>query len=194
MPCYWRHTMTKLIVSEFISLDGVIEAPQNWHFPFVTDDMQSHVMASIMNSDSAMFGRNTYEEFASFWPNASADEMGPMADKLNNQPKYVVSNSLKTADWNNSTIISGDVARAIRDLKAQPGGTIAITGSAKLVQSLLEQGLIDELQLYVHPIIVGKGKRLYSDGMSQSAGLKLIESQKYDGGVMLLRYAPADAS
>jgi dihydrofolate reductase len=185
--------MRKLIVSEFISLDGVIEAPQNWHFPFVTDDMQTHVMQSMMDSEGAMFGRVTYEEFASFWPNASADEMGPMADKLNNQPKYVVSNSLKNADWNNSTIISGDVAQAIRDLKQKPGGTIAITGSAKLVQSLLDQGLIDELQLYVHPIIVGRGKRLYGDTMTQPAGLKLIENRKFEGGVMLLRYAPAPA-
>lgn len=180
--------MKKLIVSEFISLDGVIEAPQDWHFPYVTDDMQEVVNASLHESDGAMFGRVTYDEFASFWPHQEGNAFG-IGDKLNNQPKYVVTNTLDKADWNNTTIIRGDVVEQIRKLKSEGEGTLAITGSATLIQFLSDNDLIDEYLLFVHPVIVGSGKKLFKDGMNK-ASLKLIGQQTFNGGVILARYAP----
>lgn len=180
--------MRKVIASEFISLDGVIEAPQNWHFPYVTDDMMAEVTTQLMGADAFLYGRTTYEEFASYWPTATDDETG-IADKLNSTPKYVVSTTLQKAGWKNSTLIKGQVADEIRKLKQQPGGNIGMTGSATLIQALLGAGLIDELRLLVHPIVVGKGKRLFRDGMD-TAGLKLVESRAFKGGVVLLVYQP----
>jgi dihydrofolate reductase len=180
--------MRKIIVSEFVSLDGVIEAPQNWHFPFVTDDMMQIVMSQLMGADAYLYGRKTYEEFASYWPNATDDGSG-MADKLNRTPKYVVSTTLQSVDWQPATLIKGNVAEEIRKLKQGPGGDIGLTGSATLIQSLLKGGLIDELQLMVHPVVVGSGKRLFKDGMDK-ADLKLVETKVFDGGVVLLVYRP----
>jgi dihydrofolate reductase len=162
--------MRKIIVSEFMSLDGVIEAPEKWHFPFVTDDMMEEVMAQLLGADAMLYGRQTYQDFAGFWPTQTTDESG-VAAKLNNAPKFVVSSTLEKADWNNSTLIIG------------------MTGSATLIQSLLPTGLIDELRLLIHPIVVGSGKRLFKDGM-ESGTLKLIESKTYSGGVVLLVYQP----
>src|SRR5687767_1830079 len=122
--------MRKIVVSEFISLDGVIEAPETWHFPYMSEDMQADVMEQVFSFDAAMYGRVTYEAFASFWPSYTDDTSG-LADRLNNQSKYVVSTTLKKADWNNSTIISGNIAEEITKLKQQPGGNISMTGSAK---------------------------------------------------------------
>jgi dihydrofolate reductase len=179
--------MRKLIVSEFISLDGVIEAPQNWHFPFVTDDMQQEVMKSILDPEALLMGRVTYQEFASYWPTAEDDGSG-LANKLNSTPKYVVSTTLDKADWNNSTIINGSVVDEIRKLKQQGDGIIGLTGSATLIDSLMEAGLIDEFQLMVHPVVVGSGKRLFKEGSKTT--LKLVGSQPFQGGVILLRYQP----
>lgn len=184
--------MRKIIVSEFLSLDGVMEAPEEWHFPYISDDMQAHIQQQILAGDAALYGRVTYETFASYWPNANSNEFG-IADKLNSQPKYVVSTTLQKAGWNNTTVIGSNIAEEIRKLKQQPGGDIAMTGSATLVQWMLEHGLIDELQLLVHPIVVGRGKRLFKDGMQKTAGLKLVEDQKFDSGVIYLRYQPVQA-
>lgn len=178
--------MGKIIVSEFISLDGVIEAPQNWHFPYVTDDMQEVVNADLHAAEVYLYGRVTYEEFAPFWSSTTDNAFG-IGDKLNHTPKYVVSSTLETVDWSNSTLIKGNLAEAISQLKQQITGTIGMTGSAKLIQALLPLGLIDELRLMVHPIVVGKGKRLFGDGMD-TTGLKLIRSTSYRGGVIDLHY------
>jgi dihydrofolate reductase len=180
--------MRKIILSEFISLDGVIEAPQNWHFPYISDDMMDVIKARLFGADAFLYGRVTYEEFASYWPNATNDETG-IADKLNSTPKYVVSTTLDKVDWNNSTLIKGNVMEEIRKLKQQPGGDIGMTGSATLVHSLMQAGLIDEYQLMVHPIVVGSGKCLFKDGM-ETTGLKLVENKKFDSGVMYLSYQP----
>jgi dihydrofolate reductase len=165
-----------------------MEAPQNWHFPYISDDMQEAVNAQIHGSDALLYGRVTYEEFASFWPSQTQNEFG-IADKLNNTPKYVVSSTLKTADWNNSTLIKGNVAGEIAKLKQQPGGNIGMTGSATLIQILMQADLIDEYQLFVHPIVVGNGKRLFKDGATNSA-LKLVGNRTFSGGVILLTYQP----
>ena len=180
--------MRKIIVSEFMSLDGVIEAPETWHFPYISDDMQEDIKANILDSDAALYGRVTYDTFAEFWPKRTGNEFG-IADKLNNQPKYVVSTTLQKAGWKNTTLIKKNVAEEITRLKQQPGGSIALTGSATLIRSLMKDGLIDEFRLYIHPIVVGHGIRLFTDGMD-TTGLKLVSSRTFDSGVIVLTYQP----
>src|SRR5690348_9673802 len=143
--------MRKIVSGLFISLDGVVEAPQTWHFPYFDDEMGAAVGALMSSGEAMLLGRRTYEEFASYWPTAT-DEM---ADQMNGTPKYVVSTTLTSADWQNSTLINGDVAKELTRLKEEPGGNLNITGSATLVRSLLREGLLDELHLLVHPLVVG---------------------------------------
>ncbi len=180
--------MNKIVVSEFMSLDGVIEAPETWHFPYITDDMQESVNAQIHASTAFLYGRITYEAFASFWPTQTQNEFG-IADQINHLPKYVVSSTLQRADWQHTTIIQDNVMEAIAALKQQGDGIIGLTGSATLVQGLAKAGLIDEYRLWVHPIVVGKGKRLFTDGID--ARLKLGSTQTFAGGVVELVYHPA---
>jgi len=182
--------MRKIVSSLFISLDGVVEAPDQWHFSYFNDEMGEFIGAQMGAADTILLGRRTYEDFAAFWP--SQDSSEPPADYLNNAPKYVVSNTLKTADWNNSTIISGNIAEELTKLKQQPGTNIGMTGSGTLVQSLLHDGLLDELHLLVHPIVVGKGKRLF-DGIDGQVPLKLVESRPFSTGVIALSYVPTEA-
>lgn len=181
--------MRRIVAGEFVSLDGVMEAPDQWHFPYWSDEMGEVVGEQMSKSDAMMLGRVTYQEFAGFWPNENADE-NDIAGYMNNTPKYVVSTTLDTLEWQNSTLISGDVAEEIRKLKDQPGGDISVTGSAKLVQSLLRYGLLDELRLLVHPIVVGKGKRLFGDS-DDKLGLELVDSKTFSTGVLFLTYRPA---
>ena len=180
--------MGKVIVSEFISLDGVIEAPQNWHFPFVTDDMMEVVKDDILSSDAFLYGRVTYEEFAPFWPSQTNDELG-IAAKLNSAPKYVVSNSLDRADWNNTTVLKGNAAEEVARLKQRQNGSIGLSGSATLIRSLMQADLIDEYRLCQHPIVVGSGRRLFGDGTTTTP-LKLVDSKPFSGGVLYLTYQP----
>jgi dihydrofolate reductase len=182
--------MRKIVAGLFISLDGVYESPDKWHFPYFNDEMGAEVGGKMAESDTMLLGRQTYEEFASYWPHQSSD-VEP-ADFMNNTPKVVVSNTLKTADWQNTTIVSGDVAAELTKLKQQPGKNIGITGSGTLVRSLLEQGLLDELTLLVHPIVVGKGKRLFDRDMAQ-VPLKLVSSKTLSTGVLSLTYERAEA-
>ena len=181
--------MRKIVSGLFISLDGVAEAPDQWHFPYFNDEMGAAVDALMQAADTMLLGRVTYEEFAGYWPQQSNDEVD-IADYMNNTPKLVVSNTLDTLDWQNSTLISGDVAGQLRELKQQPGKNIGITGSISLVRSLLRDGLLDELQLLVHPIAVGSGKRLFEDGGSQTP-LTLVDSKTFSTGVLHLTYHPA---
>lgn len=180
--------MRKLVVSEFISLDGVIEAPHMWHFPFITDDMNEHNVAEVNNSDIFLYGRNTFEEFASFWPTTSNNEYG-IGDKLNFTEKYVVSKTLQSADWQNTTILRS--VEDVANLKAQGDGKIGMTGSAGLVKSLMEARLIDQFDLLVHPIVVGQGKRLFPEGVAKTP-LKLLGTRSFNGGVVLMSFQPAD--
>ena len=183
--------MRKIVAGLFISLDGVYEAPDQWHFPYWSDEMGQVVQSQIDESDAMLLGRVTYQEFASFWPQQNEAEV-PLADHMNNTPKYVVSNTLNALDWQNSTLISGDVAAELRALKEQPGKNIGITGSGTLIETLLRDGLLDELRLLMHPIVVGKGKRLFADG-SEKHGLALVASQTLPNGVLSLIYKPADS-
>ena len=179
--------MRKIIAGLFISLDGVVEAPQDWHFPYFNDEMGEAVADQANAADTMLFGRNTFEEFASFWPNQGSDV--PFADVINNTPKVLVTTTLESVDWGPTTIIN-DVA-SVKALKEQPGKDISITGSPTLVRSLLREGLLDELRLLVHPIVVGHGKRLF-ETEDQPIPLKLIESKTFQTGVQAMTYAPAD--
>ena len=181
--------MRKIVASLFMSLDGVIEAPQTWHFPYFNDEMGAAIGAQMAASDTMLLGRQTYEEFAAFWPNQPSDD--PFASQMNDTPKYVASTTLKTVAWQNSTLLTGNLAEALTALKEQPGKNIAITGSATLIRSLLRENLLDELRLFVHPIVVGSGKKLFPDG-SDRVGLKLVETQTFSTGVLYLTYTRAD--
>ena len=181
--------MRKIVAGLFISLDGVYEAPDQWHFPYFDDAMGQAVGEQMQAADAMLLGRVTYEEFASYWPTSEDD--AELAAHMNGTPKYVVSSTLKSADWQNTTVIDGNnVAAELRALKEQPGKDIGITGSGTLVRSLLREGLLDELRLLVHPIAVGSGKRLFPDGSDQQP-LKLIDSRTFDTGVLYLTYEPA---
>jgi dihydrofolate reductase len=181
--------MRKVTAGLFVSLDGVVESPEKWHFPYFNDEMGEAVGAAISSSDAMLLGRLTYQEFATYWPGVSSEDE-PFATHMNNTPKYVVSKTLDKAEWNNSTLISGNVAEEITKLKQQPGKNIGITGSATLVQSLLQDDLLDELGLMIHPVVVGSGKRLFQEGGGPK-GLKLVDSMTFSTGVVSLTYQPA---
>lgn len=180
--------MGSITSSLFISLDGVIEAPETWHFPYFDDEMGAAVGALMGAADATLLGRTTYDEFAAYWP--SADPEDPVTGMMNGARKYVVSGSLTDAAWENSTVVCGDdeeVAARLRDLKHEQ--TLGTTGSATLVQWLLEQRLVDELHLLVHPIVVGKGRKLFRDGAQ--VPLELVSSETFASGVVHLVYRPA---
>lgn len=181
--------MRKVTAGLFVSLDGVVESPEKWHFPYFNDEMGEAVEAAIAASDAMLLGRVTYQEFAAYWPGVSSEDE-PFATHMNNTPKYVVSKTLDKAEWNNSTLISGNVAEEITKLKQQSGKNIGITGSATLVQSLLQDDLLDELGLMIHPVVVGSGKRLFQEGGGPK-GLKLVDSMTFSTGVVSLTYKPA---
>ena len=181
--------MRKVTAGLFVSLDGVVESPEKWHFPYFNDEMGEAVGAAISSSDAMLLGRVTYQEFAAYWPGVSSEDE-PFATHMNNTPKYVVSKTLDKAEWNNSTLISGTVAEDITKLKQQPGKNIGIIGSATLVQSLLQDDLLDELRLMIHPVVVGSGKRLFQEGGGPK-GLKLVDSMTFSTGVVSLTYQPA---
>jgi dihydrofolate reductase len=172
--------------SLFISLDGVIESPETWHFPYFDDQMGAAVGELMSGADATLIGRQTYDEFAAYWPTADASD--PMTAAMNGARKYVVSNTLTEPTWENSSVITGDVAAELSRLKADTG--LGTTGSATLVRWLLEQGLVDQLHLLVHPIVVGHGKKLFADGAT--VPLKLVSSTAFGTGVLHLVYGRAD--
>ncbi|HET9457485.1 MAG TPA: dihydrofolate reductase family protein [Candidatus Limnocylindrales bacterium] len=178
--------MRKIAAGLFISLDGVVEAPEQWHFPYFDDEMGAIVGAQQAESDTMLLGRRTYEEFAAYWPN-SDDELAAV---MNGTPKLVASTTLTEPTWENTTVIGGDVSARLAELKRAPGRTISIVGSGTLVRSLLRDGLVDELRLLVHPIVVGAGKRLFPDGTDR-VPLRLLDSRTLSTGVLALTYGPA---
>jgi len=180
--------MRKLIVSAWITLDGIFDAElmNEWFNPFDSADRQDYIRNGILECDAFLFGRKTYEMLAPYWSSLKNNEMG-VADQLNNSLKYVVSSTLKNADWNNSTIISQNVIEEIKRIKQQPGSNIQIEGSAELIASLMEAGVIDEYRLLVHPVIMGKGKRFFKDN-TQANSLELVKTQMLDRGVLALYY------
>jgi dihydrofolate reductase len=181
--------MRKIISNFFISLDGVVESPERWHFDYHDEEMSTTIDDGIGESDAFLMGRVLYDAWAEYWP-AHADQ--PFGDVINPRKKYVLSNTLKTAEWENSEIISGDdVAAQIAELKAGPGGNIGMSGSTRTVRWLLSEGLLDELNLLVHPVVVGEGfERLFAVD-SPKVPLELVSSKTFESGVLHVVYAPA---
>jgi len=179
--------MGKIVSNFFISLDGVVESPDQWHFPYFNDEMGAAIGQGMETSEAFLMGRVLYEEWSDYWPNQGDEE--PFASFINNVPKYVVSNTLDKATWNNSTIVSGDVAARLREIREATGGDLAMSGSATLVRWLLANGLLDELNLMVHPIAVGHGQRLFED--TPTHPLQLVNHETFETGVLNLKYAPA---
>jgi dihydrofolate reductase len=192
--------MRKLTVSEFVSLDGVMQAPGGaeedtdgafahggWTMPYWHDDMGATLFEEINQADTLLHGRRTWQGHAEAFEPAPADD--PFAGLLNSMRKYVVSTTLKSADaWRNSTIISQNVVEEVRKLKEQPGKGIYVDGSSVLVHTLAKADLVDEYHLLVFPIVLGSGKRVFPDGFT--SGLKLVETKSFPSGVILLRYQP----
>lgn len=178
--------MRKIVANLFVSLDSVVEAPEEWTFPYFNDEVGQAVGEGFAASDALLMGRVNYEDWAAVWPGRD----GPLADTINSIRKYVVTTMLQTASWTNSSIVSGDVAAEITALKEQPGKDIAMSGSATLAEWLLHAGLLDELRLLVYPIVVGTGKRLFADGQPRK-GMELVGSKTYQTGVVDLTYRPA---
>jgi dihydrofolate reductase len=178
----------KLVAVELVSVDGVMESPEEWAFPYSNDEMEKANAAGMAASDALLLGRVTYEGLAAFWPNQPGGT--PMVDYINNVRKYIVSRTLEEPlGWNNSALIEGDVAEEVDKLKQQPGKNITILGSAALVRSLLRGGLLDELGLMIFPVILGSGKRLFEDGGDRKT-LELVDSKTFGTGVLYLTYRP----
>jgi dihydrofolate reductase len=179
-----ENIMRKIVVTEFVSLDGVIEEPA-WTFPYWNDEIATFKGEESSASDALLLGRVTYQGFAAAWPQ-SEDEG---ADYFNSVRKYVVSETLEEPlEWSNSTLIKDNVVEEITNLKHQDGKNITVHGSATLVRTLMQHGLVDRYRLLVYPVIVGKGKRLFEEGIP--ATLKLLESQSFSSGVVALVYEP----
>lgn len=176
----------RIVAGLFMSLDGVVEAPETWHFPYLDQKMSEAVESMHAAADTLLLGRTTYESFAAVWPH----QVGALADKLNNIPKLVASTTLTKTEWTNSTLIQGDVVQAVGRLKRQPGKTILLSGSLTLTRALMHAGLVDELRLLVHPIVLGTGGRLFPEGTT-STPLELARSTTFSTGVVDLTYRPA---
>ncbi len=176
--------MKKVVSGLFISLDGVTESPGEWQFDNFDEDMGAEMGNQLAKLDTVLLGRVTYQEWAPYWP-TSTDE--PFASFINNVPKYVISTTLNKVEWKNSTLIKGKLAEAIARLKQQPGKDIGVIGSPTLVRSLMQDGLLDELTLMIHPVVVGRGKRLFQAG-GDLKRLKLTDSKTTRTGVLIATY------
>ena len=188
--------MRKITAGLFISLDGIVEAPDQWHFPYFNEEMGAAVDATLGAADTVLFGRKTYDSFAGAWPEreVAGEEDAGLAKALGDARKIVVSNQKLEFTWRNSEQLQGDLIPAVTALKNEPGdGTIGMSGSVSVVRQLLAAGLLDELHLLVHPIAVRKGMRLFEEGETPIP-LTLISSQTFETGVLNLVYAPAESA
>lgn len=181
--------MRKVVVSEFVSLDGVMADPHLWTFQFGSEAQQLFKFDELKASDALLLGRVTYDGFAAAWPNM-IEQTGEYGRMMNDYPKHVVSTTLDKVEWNNSSLIKGDLAEEIAKLKQQPGRDIVVFGSCGLVQSLTKLDLVDEYRLMVFPIVLGSGKRLFEEGLEQKT-LKLTDTKTFDSGVVVLTYQKA---
>ena len=188
--------MGRIVVTEFVSLDGVMEDPGGaegskhgaWTFEFNRgDEGDGFKLDETRSSDALLLGRVTYEGFAQAWPSRE----GEFADMFNNMPKYVVSSTLENPEWSNTTVLKGDLPQEVAKLKQQYEGDIVVHGSAQLAQALLEHDLVDELRLMVFPVVLGSGKRLFDDRSDKKTSLRLVDSKVVGDGVSILIYEPA---
>jgi len=195
--------MRKVVVNEFMSLDGVVQAPGGpdedesggfryggWHLSYFDEVSQGWVLDGILSAGAYLLGRRTYEIFAGYWPTAGEEEQ-VIAEPLNTRPKHVASRTLTgSLEWENSTVLEGEIAEAVAALKEDDGGDVHVIGSAELVRSLFEHGLVDELRVMVDPLVLGGGKRIFSDdGVRRS--LRLVDGKVTSTGAFLATYAPA---
>jgi dihydrofolate reductase len=176
--------MRKLIIAEFLSLDGVMEEP-GWTFPYWNDEIAAFKGEETESSDALLLGRKTYEGFAAAWPGRTNEE-DEGAEYMNSVRKYVVTTTLDNLSWNNSHAIKGDIAAEIARIKAEDGGNLLVYGSGMLVKYLMAHDLIDVYRLLVYPVVLGKGQRLFTDG--SAANLELVESEKFSSGAVSLVY------
>jgi dihydrofolate reductase len=191
--------MGRIVVSEFISLDGVIEAPggepgyrhTNWVTRFPDQAVLNYKVAEALDHEALLLGRKTYESFADAWPERDdvPGELGVVAKKFNSMPKYVASTTLVNPAWNNTTVLNGDAMAAVARLKAEVQGDILVHGSGRLAHSLKQHDLVDEYRLMVFPIILGSGMRLFDETLDATT-LKLVDSQRFESGTMVLAYEP----
>lgn len=194
--------MRKVIVGTFLTLDGVYQAPGSpeedteggfqhggWQGPYFDPDAGRFISEAYAATGAMLLGRVTYQIFAAYWPSAPEDD--PLAKQMNSMPKYVVSTTLNEVKWNNSRLIKENVAEQVAELKRQPGsGNLAVVGSGKLAQTLMQHNLIDEYELWVHPAVLGSGKRLFGNGIPKT-DLRLVGTKTTGSGIVILTYQPA---
>ena len=191
--------MRRVIVSEFVSLDGVMEAPERWTLQFGSEEQQRYKFDELAAADALLLGRTTYEGFAAAWPGMMDQyegpgraELGEYADMMNSYPKHVASTTLQgPLEWNNSTLIGANVAEGVSNLKRQDGKDILLFGSGELVNTLMGHDLVDEYRLMIFPVVLGSGKRLFGDGSATTKALRLANTKRFASGVVVLSYEPA---
>src|SRR5579863_313754 len=174
--------MRKVIVTEYITVDGVFEEPGMWSFQFWGEESAKYKYDELFAADALLLGRLTYEGFAKAWP--TMKDAGEFGDRMNGIPKYVVSTTLKDLTWNNSHLIQGNIAEEVARLKQMEGQNILVEGSGKLVRTLMQHNLVDEYQFMLYPVVLGSGKRLFGDGIDKTA-LKLVETKSFSSGIVI---------
>jgi dihydrofolate reductase len=179
--------MRRVVVTEYVSLDGVFDEPGEWSFPFWNEEAFKFKYDELFASDAQLLGRLTYEGFAQAWPTMS-DEVG-FADRMNSMPKYVVSTTLENPEWINTTVIWENMPEAVARLRQEPGQDILVAGSAQLVRVLAEHNLVDEYRFMVHPIVLGSGNRIFRERMD----LKLVDTKRFSSGIVVLTYEPGES-
>lgn len=177
----------RLVATEYLTLDGVFEEPGRWSHPFFDDQAAQFKFAELEAADAQLLGRKTYDGFASAWP--TMEGTGDFGVKMNKMPKYVVSSTLKDPTWTNTTVLKGDPAKAVRELKQRPGRDVLLAGSGQLFNALMREDLIDVYRLMVHPVVRGHGPRLFEEGAERK--LELVDVKRFGKGVVVLEYVPA---
>ena len=175
----------RLVATEYVSLDGVFEEPGQWSFPYFNEQAAQFKFRELQETDALLLGRKTYEGFAAAWP--TMEGTGEFGVKMNSMPKYVVSSTLETADWTGSILIKGDPVTEIAKLKEQPGQDLLLSGSAQLLAAMSDAKLVDLYRLMLHPIVLGKGARLFPDGIARTE-LELTRHETFDTGIVILEY------
>lgn len=181
--------MTRLIASVFSTLDGVVEEPERWNAPYVNDEFETYSREILFGADALLLGRKTYEVFADAWPTRT----GEFADRLNGLQKYVVSRTLEDLEWENSTLLGGDLSEGMSTLRRAEAESVVIYGSGELVRGLIADSLLDELRLWVHPLVRGGGVRLF-DGTNEEVAFELHDVEQFESSVAVLTYRPRDES